>query len=86
MSRFDGEVGRWLLDCQDHGTLTLLQGEDLILEESAEPAMVHGPAGAVPVRDLQVVVRVGVLGAALALEAPGHSLGCLLYTSDAADD
>ena len=29
MSRFDGVVGRWLLDCQDRGTLALLQGDAL---------------------------------------------------------
>ena len=29
MYRFDGDVGRWLLDCQDQGTLSLLQGESL---------------------------------------------------------
>ena len=29
MSRFDGVVGRWLLDCQDQGTLALLKGDAL---------------------------------------------------------
>ena len=29
MSRFDGVVGRWLLDCQDLGTLALLHGDAL---------------------------------------------------------